>query len=220
MRCHLHIESGSGSSYVLLPWINLLNLNLNLNLSELRQAVRRGREAGWGHRRQNASSCAGCLWWCHQMKTFLALLARCEGNPPATGAFPSQGPLTRSFDVFFDLRLNQRLMKQSRHWWFETPSRSLWRHCNAKCNYVNRGIIVVKSWFSRALHEPYIIRTGRERNLKVLNTGVSKRFFVIIWYTNPTWVGGRFRKSSTSVTRTCEQPLCRLFHDVFRECTR
>ena len=39
-------------------------------------------------------------------------------------------PVTRSFDVFFDLRLNKRLSKQSRGWWFETPSRSLWRHCN------------------------------------------------------------------------------------------
>ena len=35
-----------------------------------------------------------------------------------------------SFDVFFDLRLNERLNKQSRCQWSETPSRSLWRHCN------------------------------------------------------------------------------------------
>ena len=35
----------------------------------------------------------------------------------------SQRPLTRSFDVFFDLRLNKRLSKQSWGWWFETPSR-------------------------------------------------------------------------------------------------
>ena len=27
--------------------------------------------------------------------------------------------------------LNERLSKQSWGWWFETPSRSLWRHCNA-----------------------------------------------------------------------------------------
>ena len=35
-----------------------------------------------------------------------------------------------SFDVFFDLRLNKRLSKQSWGWWFETPSHPLWRHCN------------------------------------------------------------------------------------------
>ena len=42
---------------------------------------------------------------------------------------PHKGPVMRSFDVFFDVRLNKRLSKQSRVWWFGTPSRSLWRHC-------------------------------------------------------------------------------------------
>ena len=39
-------------------------------------------------------------------------------------------PVTQSFDGFFDLYLNKRLSKQSRCRWLETPSRSLWRHCN------------------------------------------------------------------------------------------
>ena len=52
--------------------------------------------------------------WRHQMETFFALLALCEGNSPVTGEFPSQRPVTRSFAVFFDLRLNKRLNKQSR----------------------------------------------------------------------------------------------------------
>ena len=69
-------------------------------------------------------------WWRHQMETFSALLALCAGNSPVTGEFPSQRPVTRSFDVFFDLCLNKRLSKQSWGLWFETPSRSLWRHCN------------------------------------------------------------------------------------------
>ena len=47
-----------------------------------------------------------------------------------TGEFPSQRPVTRNFDVCFDLRLNKRLRKQSWGWWFETPSRPLWRHSN------------------------------------------------------------------------------------------
>ena len=46
-----------------------------------------------------------------------------------TGEFPSQWPVTWSFDVFFDLRLNSRVSKQSPGWWFEMPSCSLWRHC-------------------------------------------------------------------------------------------
>ena len=69
-------------------------------------------------------------WWRHQMETFSALLAICAGNSPVPGKFPTQRPVTRSFDVFFDLRLNKRLSKQSRGWWFETLSRPLWRHRN------------------------------------------------------------------------------------------
>ena len=69
-------------------------------------------------------------WWRHQMETFSALLAICTGNSPVSGEFPAQRPVTRSFDVFFDLRLNKRLSKQPRCWWFETLSWSLWRHRN------------------------------------------------------------------------------------------
>ena len=39
-------------------------------------------------------------------KTFFALLALCEGNPPVNGGFPSQRPVTQSLYVFFDLRSN------------------------------------------------------------------------------------------------------------------
>ena len=68
--------------------------------------------------------------WRHQMEKFSALLALCAGNSPVTGEFPSQRPVTRSFDVFFDLGLNKRLSKQSWGWWFETLSHQLWHHCN------------------------------------------------------------------------------------------
>ena len=60
------------------------------------------------------------------METFSALLAICAGNSPV----PTQRPVTRSFDDFFDLRLKKRLSKQSWGWWFETQSLPLWRHCN------------------------------------------------------------------------------------------
>ena len=36
------------------------------------------------------------------MDAFTVLLALCAGNSPVTGEFPSQRPVTRSFDVFFD----------------------------------------------------------------------------------------------------------------------
>ena len=62
--------------------------------------------------------------------------------PRVTGEFPTQRPVTRNVDVFFDLRLKKR--------WFETPSRSLWRHCNGVelCNiiYVRNYMTVRHGW--------------------------------------------------------------------------
>ena len=55
---------------------------------------------------------------------------RVTGHSPVTSEFPAQRPVTRSFDVFFDLCLNKRLSKQSWGWWFETLPRPLWRHSN------------------------------------------------------------------------------------------
>ena len=69
-------------------------------------------------------------WWRHQMEKFSALLAICAGNSPVSGEFPTQRPVTRSFDVYFDLRPDKRLSKQLWGWWFETLSHSLWRHRN------------------------------------------------------------------------------------------
>ena len=75
-------------------------------------------------------------WWRHQMEIFSALLAICAGNSPVTGEFRAQRPVARSFDIFFGLRLNKRWSKQWWGWWFETPSRPLWRHCieNSRIN--------------------------------------------------------------------------------------
>ena len=52
------------------------------------------------------------IWWRHQ---------------PVTNGFTSQKSVTRSFEVFLDLRLNKRLNKRPRLRWFDD---SLWRHCN------------------------------------------------------------------------------------------
>ena len=68
--------------------------------------------------------------WRHQMETFSALLAIFTGNSPVPGEFHAQRPVTRSFDVFFDLRLNKKLSKQAWCWRFETLSRPLWHHRN------------------------------------------------------------------------------------------
>ena len=47
-----------------------------------------------------------------------------QEKSPVSSEFPSQRPVTRSFDAFFD-RLNKQLRTQSWGWWFETPSHSL-----------------------------------------------------------------------------------------------
>ena len=64
-----------------------------------------------------------------------------------TGEFPSQRPVRRSFDDFFDLGLNKRLSKQSWGWWFETPSCSLWRHRN-DCLPTRKAILIGMSFAS------------------------------------------------------------------------
>ena len=56
-------------------------------------------------------------------------------NSPVPGEFPAQRLVTRGLDVFFDLRLNKRLSKQSWGWWFETLSRPLWRQFNHLLRY-------------------------------------------------------------------------------------
>ena len=38
------------------------------------------------------------------MEAFSALLAICAGNSPVAGEFPAQRPVTRNFDIAFDLR--------------------------------------------------------------------------------------------------------------------
>ena len=83
-------------------------------------------------------------------KLFSVLLALCAGNSLVTGEFPSQRPVSRSFDVFFDLHLNKRLSKQSRCWWFKTPSRSLWHHCNG--SQLTHWGLATRIWISVLFH--------------------------------------------------------------------
>ena len=100
-------------------------------------------------------------WWRHLMEIFSALLAICAGNSPVPGEFPTQRPVTQSFDVFFDLRLNKWLSKQWWGWWFETPSYPLWRHCNDLGCY--RCMVM---WFQLSVNchtHRYIVMTIRRQ---------------------------------------------------------
>ena len=56
------------------------------------------------------------------MEAFSALLALCAGNSPVTDEFPSQRPVTQSFDIFFDLHTNKA-------WVNSRKAGDLRRHC-------------------------------------------------------------------------------------------
>ena len=72
-----------------------------------------------------------CPWWRHQMETFSTLLAICAGNSPVTCEFPPQRPVTKSFDVFFDLHLDE---------WFPGWMVPGWKivPCVRKCKACNK----------------------------------------------------------------------------------
>ena len=118
-------------------------------------------------------------WWRHPMEIFSAWLALCAGNSPVPGEFPTQRPVTQSFDVFFDLRLNKRLSKQPWGWWFETPSWSLWRQCNECVFYgISHGHYTVIShqlWNTIHLLERYRIANRNHYNID--NTGLVNRYY-------------------------------------------
>ena len=86
------------------------------------------------------------------MEAFSAKLAICAGNSPVNGEFPAQRPVTLSFDVFFDPRLNTWLSKQLWGWWFDTPSCPLWCHSNEVCNQT------MKSWSCGCFWHRFCIR--------------------------------------------------------------
>ena len=82
------------------------------------------------------------------------LLAICAGNSPVPDEFPTQRPVTRSFDVFFDLRTNKRLSKQWWCWWFETQSCPLRRHCNV----IHVSWTIAASWSQLSKsHQKFLI---------------------------------------------------------------
>ena len=70
----------------------------------------------------------------------------CVGNSLVTGEFPSQRPMIRSLDVFFDLHLNKWLSKPSNRRWFKVALCSLWHHWMCWLTVVYRGIYASKNW--------------------------------------------------------------------------
>ena len=83
------------------------------------------------------------IWWRHQMETFSALLVLYEWNPPVTGRFPSQRPVTRSFDVF--------LMCTGTHDRANSRNAGGLRHNAAHCD-VTVIWVAIGAWISNYIH--------------------------------------------------------------------
>ena len=58
----------------------------------------------------------------------------------------ASAPMTESSEIFY-LRLNKRLSQETWGWWFETPSHSLWRHCNGNLTKVQPTTTYFISYF-------------------------------------------------------------------------
>ena len=119
----MHPTPVSGISPATLPFLDediffrLSGGHFRLRITQFSHGEgRRGRhDGGWqqmlggGLQGRGNRDVMAWTWWRHQIEIFSALLALCTGNSPVTGEFPSQRPVTRSFDVFFDLCLNNLL---------------------------------------------------------------------------------------------------------------
>ena len=91
------------------------------------------------------------------------------GNSSVTGKFPSQRQMTRSLDVFFNLRLNKRLCKQSWGWWLEPQLHPLWRHCNVdpKTQFTIHNSVYQHTYFVLWMHPEFLKWTHSERNIPI-----------------------------------------------------
>ena len=137
------------------------------------------------------------------METFSALLTLCAGNSPVSGEFPAQRPVTRNFDVFFDLRLFKRLSIQSRGWWFETLSGPLWRHYNVT---VRRNGMDTLSALLMLCDVPFI-KAKQYRRLCFY--GVSDRFANFDWTDLCIfWSYERFRKTYYDIFLDTVNKIC------------
>ena len=87
---------------------------------------------------------------------------------------PRTKATARSFDVFFDLRLNKRLRKQPWGWWFETLSWSLWRHRNGRrqhwiysiesCSALKTFVTVINTpWTPICMVEPWVFQIKKKK---------------------------------------------------------
>ena len=144
------------------------------------QARDGGSHTRWRHKMETFSAllaiCVGNSPVPGEFPAFSALLAICVGNSPVPGEFPAHKPVTRSFDVFFDLRLNKRLSKQLWGWWFETLSRPLWCHRNDSSYY-----LCSKTWWHHHMEMSSALLALCGGNLSPVALTVNRSFFVFLF---------------------------------------
>ena len=107
-----------------------------------------------------------------------------------SGEFLAQRPVTRSFDVFFDLLLNKRLSKQCWGWWIVTPSRP-WRHRNVKANpWFPNDINVIRADMVKIML--YLI-TWKHKKMRtfciIIGLYRGKQWNILTWMNfDPAWI--------------------------------
>ena len=79
------------------------------NAHDLQVAIYEIQGPWYRHESRRLGADTTITWWRHEIETFSALLALCEVHPPLTGGFPSQSPVTQSFEVFFDQTVEQTI---------------------------------------------------------------------------------------------------------------
>ena len=113
------------------------------------------------------------------------------GEFTGPGEFPAQRPVTRSFDVFFDLCLNKRLSKQPWGGWFETPLRSFWRHCN------DMGISTSTKTQDTTRHESCANFGDKFYGNQIMHATVSTLLYFSVWRDHNIYVDSPFRRLSS-----------------------
>ena len=111
------------TALVFLPFVVVMWRSLSWGRYQIETFIK------WKHSPRHMAHCEGNMMTSSNGNIFRVTGPLC-GEFAGPGEFPAQRPVTRSFDVFFDLRLNKRLSEQPWGWWFETPSWSLWHHRN------------------------------------------------------------------------------------------
>ena len=191
------IVSGGNKFKVILTWVGH-HKQARQTAVPLVKVVQSGWWRPWGGAtpRTPPTNCTPSArsWWRYLWKHY----PRYWPFVRVTGEFPSQRPVTRSFDVFFHMRLNKRLSKQSSRWQFETPSCSIWRHCND--NNMQYVAVKTRSFFFQKSPQRSFHSSPVKASYGVSFVGSNSGWYLvsataviraITWYIGPRFSGSR-----------------------------